>query len=235
MKQHHARTHDESLAGEEATCEYCGGTYRAKPSHMDRRKYCSKKCEAQSHSERTGEDHPLWNRVEMDCTMCGSSFQVKPSHADSRVYCSESCYTKAKEELSGEDHPLWNRTELECGVCGDVFFVKKSHAEKREHCSIECYAESQEGVAGEDHPCWKGGGVRYYGPNWEEQRNKTRERDDHECQVCGSPEIHVHHIRPIRTFDTDEYEQANALQNLICLCPSHHKKWEGIPLRPQTD
>ncbi len=68
-----------------------------------------------------------------------------------------------------------------------------------------------------------------YGPNWDEQRRKAKERDRHICQVCGAKEIlvthHVHHKTPFRQFHS--YLEANVLDNLITLCPSCHKKVES--------
>lgn len=68
-----------------------------------------------------------------------------------------------------------------------------------------------------------------YGPNWQVQRVKARERDHFTCQVCGLVETgkahHVHHITPFRTFTT--YLLANQLENLITLCPTCHRRVEG--------
>lgn len=81
----------------------------------------------------------------------------------------------------------------------------------------------------------------YYGENWLVQREKALERDDYECRVCGltnekhqaahDQSLHVHHIQPLRTFD--EAEEANNIENLVVLCQSCHKQWEGIPLQPE--
>jgi len=74
------------------------------------------------------------------------------------------------------------------------------------------------------------------GPNWEEQRNKARERDGHHCRHCGAPErpsrAHdVHHIQPFRTFGyirgkNEHYLEANRLENLVTLCTSCHRRVE---------
>jgi len=75
-----------------------------------------------------------------------------------------------------------------------------------------------------------------YGDNWHEKRRETLERDGYECQACGADGedcyLDVHHIRPIKTFDVPE--RANTLDNLVCLCRSCHRQWEGIPLRPEV-
>lgn len=89
-----------------------------------------------------------------------------------------------------------------------------------------------EGKTKEQNPAWKGGGNRkYYGPNWEEQREKALERDDHACHKCGSEEdLVVHHHVPIRHWrnnDDRDIEDANQLWNLVTLCETCHGKVEG--------
>jgi DEAD/DEAH box helicase domain-containing protein len=73
-----------------------------------------------------------------------------------------------------------------------------------------------------------------YGPNWEEQRERARERDDYRCSNCGIPERgrthHVHHKTPFRTFPS--YQEANRLANLVTLCPRCHMRVElGVRMR----
>ena len=67
-----------------------------------------------------------------------------------------------------------------------------------------------------------------YGPNWEVQRNRARQRDGFRCQLCGAPEsgrAHpVHHKTPFRTFTS--FIQANMLDNLVTLCPECHRRVE---------
>ena len=75
-----------------------------------------------------------------------------------------------------------------------------------------------------------------YGPNWPAQRDKARKRDRQRCRTCSAPEREdrqhdVHHIRPFREFgyvpgENEAYLQANALDNLITLCPLCHRRAE---------
>lgn len=94
---------------------------------------------------------------------------------------------------------------------------------------------------GEDCTNWKGGSIDYYGPNWIKQRKKTLKRDQYRCQRCRKhqPELEmcpdVHHRKKMRwyknNYDKSEwYEKSNDLDNLITLCRSCHREWEGIPL-----
>jgi DEAD/DEAH box helicase domain-containing protein len=88
-----------------------------------------------------------------------------------------------------------------------------------------------------------------YGPNWEAQRRRARERDGFRCVQCGAPERDgrqhdVHHIRPVRAFllemggrgqsglnapvDMSQlYQEANCLENLITLCSVCHRRAEA--------
>jgi DEAD/DEAH box helicase domain-containing protein len=76
-----------------------------------------------------------------------------------------------------------------------------------------------------------------YGPNWEVQRQAARQRDGYRCRQCGAPERpgrqhDVHHIQPFRQFgyvrgQNERYLQANALDNLISLCPACHHRAES--------
>jgi hypothetical protein len=85
---------------------------------------------------------------------------------------------------------------------------------------------------GELNPNWTGGTVDpdEYGPNWGRQKRRTKQRDGYKCQVCsyevgGKHFLDVHHIKPIKTFNGN-WQRANKLTNLICLCRRCHVKVE---------
>lgn len=75
-----------------------------------------------------------------------------------------------------------------------------------------------------------------YGPNWEEQRQRVRARDQYKCTVCGRPEPpsrqhDVHHLTPYRAFGyvagiNEAWREANRLDNLILVCRSCHQRLE---------
>lgn len=87
-----------------------------------------------------------------------------------------------------------------------------------------------------DQGDWTIAPILSYGPNWDEQRRRTRERDDYRCRHCGRQEApgrehDVHHLRPFRTFDyrpgiNENYRSANELSNLVTLCPDCHRRLE---------
>jgi transposase-like protein len=98
-----------------------------------------------------------------------------------------------------------------------------------------------------DADSWLEGKYWDYGPDWQEMRQKRLEKDNEKCVVCGmtieehldkyDKELCVHHIIPRSKFvkDGEVQEEANHIQNLVTLCESHHRMWEGIPLRPNSD
>jgi DEAD/DEAH box helicase domain-containing protein len=87
-----------------------------------------------------------------------------------------------------------------------------------------------------DEGWWVGEHVASRGPSWPAQRNLARRRDGYRCRWCGAPERsghqhEVHHIVPFREFkwipeQNENHLQANALPNLITLCPSCHRRAE---------
>lgn len=72
-----------------------------------------------------------------------------------------------------------------------------------------------------------------YGPSWPGQRDLARARDAYACVRCGKPEPperqhDVHHKRPFRLFgyfrgENDNDIAANALDNLVTVCPDCHR------------
>jgi len=204
-------------------CAECGEKTTVYPSELEEydRHFCSRDCQSTWQSaNKAGDSHPQYERVTIVCERCGEGFEVPPSRGDSATYCSESC----------KDGP---RMEGVCEQCGSEFSYPPSREDRNKRfCSNACRAEWQSfAFAGEDAPRWRGGKVRYYGSNWQRQRRAALERDGHVCQACGVDEkLHVHHIKPARTFEP--VEDANTLKNLVTLCQACHYEWEGIPVRP---
>lgn len=75
-----------------------------------------------------------------------------------------------------------------------------------------------------------------YGPTWDKARDAARARDGYACRSCGAPEREgrqhdVHHLRPFREFGyargaNENDRLANALENLVTLCPACHHRAE---------
>jgi len=239
---HHYQVHNESIAKTESKCDYCDGAYTHYKSNKQSR-FCCDECRAKHSGENySGKNSPVWvNRTSIECDNCGEEFEVRETIKEDRRYCSRKCRSSHMEEqLIGQDHPRWveNTLNFECEYCGSEYEKHESLADRTRFCSTDCMADWQsENRGGEKSPSWKGGYGNYYGENWNTQRQKARKRDGFECQDCGvkesqlERELAVHHIRPLRKFES--FEEANELNNLVSFCRSCHRKWEGIPLRPQ--
>lgn len=152
------------------------------------------------------------------CEKCGIVIRLPPSQARRRRYCSRAC----------DPHFNVRKLELECELCGEAFRVHPSRPSPRfcsEACRRKWFASE---FRGEKSPQWRGGAIDYYGPNWKRQRRLARQRDGHQCQGCGITSLRlgrkmaVHHIVPFREFGAENYLKANALDNLISLCPTCH-------------
>ena len=235
---HHGRMHGSNIRVAVA-CEYCNEKTYVKPSHVDRTRFCSKHCKSQWESNyRVGVNNSQFQDVEKECEWCSAKYTVAPYREDNTRFCSRSC--KAKYEYSqGRDGMDYNhRVSLQCEYCSKTYEVKRYQKDISRFCSNNCKNKWQsENLVGENNPNWRGGYGTYYGENWYRVRKRVLKRDNHKCQSCGGDEsdvwkLDVHHISPLRTFDNPH--EANTLLNLVTLCASCHKKWEGIPLRPDT-
>lgn len=176
----------------------------------------------------------------VECDYCGKEKEkyISQINQDGNNFCNSECQGDyMSENQNGKNHPNWKKNKgIICETCGD-----KTYSDYAKHfCSRECYGEwKSKNVVGENHPNWKGGATGYYGENWIEMRNKTRERDDYKCVMCGKGEDEigrmpsVHHIKPIGEFD--EPEDSNYLDNLVSLCIKHHNMLEKLDADEQKD
>jgi len=175
------------------------------------------------------------NRVEFVCDYCGTTDQKRRRELERRDknFCSRGCKAKSMSEQTGSASRAWKeKVEIECEVCGDTREVVPSKADGSRFCSQDCMLEWRaEYLSGENNPRWNDSPkYRYYGPNWEEQAAKARDRDNHECQFCPRDRqdsleewgeiLTVHHIK--RFYDFASYEVANELPNLITTCKECH-------------
>lgn len=150
--------------------------------------------------------------------------------------------TEYKSRGTGEDNPNGGEyIQTECEWCGESLTLPERQIERAENnfCSHQCNASYRSvHIRGEDHPLYVDGSHENFGPNWRQARQDARERDNHTCQSCGitedalTRELHVHHIIPRRKFDSPA--EANDLNNLVSLCASCHRAYEGVPIRPKV-
>ena len=172
--------------------------------------------------------------VSLTCDNCGEEYERRPS----RVYAGRFCGPECKDEWVGELESDEKTESRECHYCGDEIVRCPSNFQgERAFCPDGCREAWMSEKAPEEHPRWtdEPNGVSSYGTSWRRQREKALERDGHACIVCGEAGlVDVHHIRPFRKYGKENHEEANRLDNLVCLCRAHHRKWEGVPIRPEV-
>jgi len=226
LKQHHSRTHGESLTENTKPCDYCGEEITVRDYELERQEnhFCDRECSA------------AWQekRVINTCDICDSEFEVIASRDDTAKYCSSECRVEATREITGDERYNYNSSEYDCAECGTTVTRSPSmvYSEDRVFCSDRCFDEYR-----------RNGYEQYYGRNWNEQREKALKRDQYRCVDCGKTaaqlyrEPDVHHRTPIKQFksslpEPDWWQRGNRLENLITLCPPCHRKWENIPVQP---
>lgn len=179
----------------------------------------------------------------VECTYCGEEKKVNKYVKDNQqeFFCNKTCETRYREETrNGPDNPRWkSKVEKNCSQCDSVVKIYPSELKYKDRffCDMNCYGDWRSAnisMSGEDHPRYTGGSVNHNTPLWKEQRRKARQRDNNMCLVCGKTKEEigrkpdVHHLKPYREFDSDD--KAHRLENLVTLCPTHHKKYEDKPV-----
>ena len=230
------------------TCPICGKEYLADAVRLShgRETTCSRACSYMLRSQK------ITKKTSITCGVCGKIFELAPSQIDKKVhanFCSKDChykgrslgitkrvvtkpyqYTEASKKalIESAKKPKGKRSfhMLTCTHCG-IEFNDPNYGRKRKSniafCSLNCCNAYR---CGENNPAWRGGYDKYYGKDWKPLRKETRIRDNYTCQRCGLvcrkpnrlPD--VHHIIPVSSFDIKN--DANKLNNLVCLCHSCH-------------
>lgn len=224
-------------------CEECGREVLRRKDQLAKygHHFCSVECRGKFIGRQTrGEANPRFNPnkfVAVTCTACGIEFQREQWRAN-RGATNQFCSGRCRMDFSKRDrHPRWagGRVEVKCRECGAAVLRDPHRARggRNQFCGRECQARFYSRTTrGENSPHWKGGGwlTRDYGPNWRHQCRLARKRDGHKCVLCGATAADlgkqpcVHHITPFRLCPS--WREANRLDNLICLCPSCHKRHE---------
>lgn len=93
-----------------------------------------------------------------------------------------------------------------CPVCSTEFETKKNHKKEKTVCSKSC--SNTFFRSGENNPLW----------NPDSYRSTCFQYHEKKCIICGEDKaIDVHHL--------DENNKNNSPENLIVLCPNHHRYW----------
>ena len=201
------------------TCDTCGKQFDRFPSAMKRNKsggvYCSRKCAAKRQQRELSD---------LVCSQCGRTYYRKPSERKlNNNYCSRTCANQARSRTLQDipDLRTVQGVEVVCQNCNASFHVKPHKVGKAKFCSRACAHATR---FGQQSPSEHKGMPGNSNPNFRGTNNATTARENaikffgKRCMICGWAEVvDVHHIIPRRHGGT------NNLDNLIVLCPNHHR------------
>jgi len=81
------------------SCDYCGKEFLRKPSHINRRNYCSPECKKKGLTER--------KKIKVVCTTCGREFKKYEDRVKNHDnhFCSRECFEN--RPIKGKNNPNW--------------------------------------------------------------------------------------------------------------------------------
>lgn len=150
-------------------------------------------------------------KVKKACGICGKTFEVTPAMVDIRKTCgNDECYRKWQGLTTSARGQ--NKQKIHCDYCDNPLWRFPSQIKKYNFCNRFCQAQHHSALFnGPNAGNWNGGDKKYW-------KKHAMIRDNHRCVICGFDIIiNVHHIIPKIKGGT------NYLDNLITLCPNHHK------------
>lgn len=229
---------------EEVACTGCGTVLKRTPYQIAHRAnhFCTEGCQAEWQVGRfTGSNSPSFKSTQVNCAHCGKKLLRAPWQLKRNMihYCNQEC-RDAHRPIRLAKKNADKHVKIPCSWCGTILNRLKRDVVRHNNafCSRECTGRWRTVyLCGEQNPRWQGGYSDYHGPDWEQQRNRARVRDDYKCQACGTPEeeldrqLDVHHLIPFMSFgyipgENENNVQANQIENLACLCMYCHRKVE---------
>lgn len=124
-------------------CLNCDSEMKVKPSQIERKKYCSKKCKGEYQRKFPTSFTHLKNGKNVECNNCGKLFYRKNSSISEKNFCNRGCRNEflRKNAQSNNQH-LKKRLFFKCKECDGTFEVIESRKESAKFCSIECLGKS---------------------------------------------------------------------------------------------
>lgn len=232
------------------SCEICSAAFHVKPSHLKRRRFCSKQCAGVWHAK--GRLKALWAergaRPLRSCVRCGKGFRVPRGRK--AKYCQAACYNAARSDAPqkhraglpclrcgqrtvGRDKKFccrecrlahWGRQAMVKVACVDCGAVRTVTAKVS---SVRCKPCGLRNRAGAANSNWRGGKKSESAKirasdEYKAWRKAVFERDRYTCQWCGQVggELNADHIKSFARHPELRLE----LSNGRTLCVPCHKK-----------
>jgi len=144
-------------------------------------------------------------------------------------------YYKLQTAFQKKMEHFKSNLEVQCKSCGKQF-LKKTYEKSRTRnhfCSRSCSVSYNNSISAKRTRSWttKKELIDRMGAKRASTYIRLLARDkcairEQKCSICGySTYVEVCHIKPYSNFDDDATEcQINSDENLIILCPNHHKE-----------
>ncbi|AOV07831.1 hypothetical protein BI350_09990 [Sporosarcina ureilytica] len=120
----------------------CSIVIKVKPSHYERKKYCSRKCKGEFQSRDLLFNQHLSKKQEVACSYCGKMILRKNCDIKKFVnlFCNRECNTLFKREIKTPGPPKV-RITLHCQECNTPFEVIRSR-QNAKFCSKNCLGKA---------------------------------------------------------------------------------------------
>lgn len=206
-------------------CNVCGSKFQTRSRSPKRERFCSKSCYGK-----------FWNRVvysakvkpakERDCVICGKLFKPANNHPNAET-CSLPCNHQRSNSLKKARKSHARDVEpRNCGLCKKSFVPSVFNWKVQKFCSPYCAKIVGSRRFVKKHP--GAGTARARRKRYDGNLEKCLERDNGRCHLCKSKKgLHVHHI----DGSGRTQEPNHALDNLVTLCSSCHRKIHCILFR----
>lgn len=125
-------------------CLNCNKEIKVKPSHFDRKKYCSRACQAKYQKKNPPD---FWKEMSkkkiVKCSFCKNDISRKPSEIRKNNFCNHQC----KRLFQIENGHLINQhlrkdVMLICKTCGKNFTVPENRKNTAKYCSRSCLGKA---------------------------------------------------------------------------------------------
>lgn len=127
-------------------CLNCGKEIYVKPSHFERKKYCSRKCKGEYQSKNPIAFEHLKTQKIVHCDYCGNELLRKPSvlKKTKNVFCNQGCKSKYQSKYKDELFASLRKEKItiECIECSKSFEVIPSRLSSVKYCSKECLGKA---------------------------------------------------------------------------------------------
>ncbi|WP_051359360.1 HNH endonuclease [Paucisalibacillus globulus] len=125
-------------------CLNCDKEIKVKPSHYDRKKYCSRACKTDYQRKNPPQ---FWKELKkkqtINCIYCNNEIERKPSEIGERNFCNHECkrlYQLKYGHLINQH--LRKDVTIICKTCSKEFIVPKNRQKTAKYCSKNCLGKA---------------------------------------------------------------------------------------------